>query len=76
VKGGRDARYTPQSQLRTFTARTAIPRSGGNAGQRLFGAGFAVREAVAADHDCNETCNLRNGAGEKTLDRVEARVEW
>ena len=50
-------------------------RSGGNAGQRLFCAGFAVREAVAADHDCNQTGNLRDGAGEKALDGVKARVE-
>jgi hypothetical protein len=34
-----------------------------------------VREAVAADHDCNGTCNLRDSAREKALDRVEARVE-
>ena len=50
-------------------------RSGGNASERLFCAGFAVREAVAADHDCNQTCNLRDGAGEKALDGVKAGVE-
>ena len=50
-------------------------RSGGNSGQRLFCTGFAVREAVAADHDCNQTCNLRNGAGEKALYCVKAGVE-
>ena len=50
-------------------------RSGGNASQRLFCAGFAMRESVAADHDCNQTCNLRDGAGEKALDGVKAGVE-
>ena len=50
-------------------------RSGGNASERLFCAGFAVREAVAADHDCNQTCNLRDRAGEKALDGVKAGIE-
>src|SRR6266705_3146706 len=50
-------------------------RTGSNAGERLFCTGFAVREAVAADHNCNQTCNLRNGASEKTLVGVEAGVE-
>ena len=50
-------------------------RSGGNASQRLFRAGFPVREAVAADHDCDQTCNLRNRAGEEALDRGKAGVE-
>ncbi len=50
-------------------------RSGGNASERLFSTGFAVRESVAADHDCNQTCNFRNGSGEEGLDRVKAGVE-
>ena len=50
-------------------------RSGGNAGQRLLCDGFAVGETVPADHDRNQTCNLRNGAGEKALYGVEAGVE-
>ncbi len=50
-------------------------RSGGNAGQRLLCAGFAVRESVAADHDRNQTCNLRDRAGEEALDGVKAGVE-
>jgi hypothetical protein len=41
----------------------------------FFCAGFAVGEAVAADHDCNQTCNLRNGSGEKALYGVKAGVE-
>src|SRR5271165_7212617 len=50
-------------------------RSGGNAGERLLCAGFAMGEPVAADHDCNQTCNLRNRAGEKALDGGKAGVE-
>jgi hypothetical protein len=50
-------------------------RSSGNASKCLFCAGFAVRESVAADHDCNQTGNLRDGAGEKGLYGVKARVE-
>jgi hypothetical protein len=50
-------------------------RSGGNSGECLFRTGFAVREAVAADHDRNQTCNLRNRAGEKALDGGKAGVE-
>ena len=50
-------------------------RPSGNAGERLFRAGFAMRESVAADHDCNQTGNLRDRAGEKALDGVKARVE-
>ena len=50
-------------------------RSGRNASERLLCAGFAVREAIAADDDCNQTCNLRNRACEKGLDGVKAGVE-
>ena len=50
-------------------------RSGGNPGERLLCAGFAVRESVAADHDGNQTCDLRNRAGEKALDGGKAGVE-
>jgi hypothetical protein len=50
-------------------------RTGGNTSKRLFCAGFAMRESVAADHDCDQTCNLRDGAGEKALDGVKSRVE-
>jgi hypothetical protein len=50
-------------------------RSSGNTSQRLFCAGFAVREAVATDHNCDQTCNLRNGVGEKALDGVKAGIE-
>ncbi len=32
-------------------------------------------EAIAADHDCNQTCNLRDSAGEKALDCVKPGVE-
>ena len=50
-------------------------RSSGDASKRLFCAGFAMRESVAADHDCNQTGNLCDSAGEKALDGVKARVE-
>ena len=50
-------------------------RSGGNSGERLLGAWFAVGEAVAADHDGDQTGNLGNGAGEKALDGGKAGVE-
>ena len=50
-------------------------RSGGNTSERLFCAGFAMREAVAADHDCYQTCNFRDRAGEKALDSVKAGIE-
>ncbi len=40
-----------------------------------FCAGFAMREAVAADYDCYQTCNLRDRPGEEALDGVEAGVE-
>jgi hypothetical protein len=56
------------SQLRTFTARTAIPVPAATPASGLFRTGFAVCEAVAADHDRNQACNLRDSAGEKALD--------
>jgi len=73
--GGWEERSTPQSQLTTFTASTVIPVFGGNPGQRVFGSGFAVREALATGHDRHPTCNLCNGAGEKALDGSKAGVE-
>ena len=50
-------------------------RSGGNSGKRFLCAWFAVREAVAADHDGNQTGNLGNGAGEQGLDGRKTGVE-
>jgi len=43
--------------------------------QAPFCAGFAMRESVAADHDCYETCNFRDRPGKKALDRVKAGIE-
>ena len=40
-----------------------------------FCTGFAVREAVASDHDRNQTGNLRNGTGEKVLDSSKTGVD-
>src|SRR6266436_7716921 len=50
-------------------------RSGSNTGECLFRTRFAVGEAVAADHYRNQTCNLRNRAGEKALDGGKAGIE-
>jgi len=41
--------------------------SGGDTGERLLRAGFTVGEAVAADDNGDQACNLRNGSGEKGL---------
>ena len=49
--------------------------SGRNAGERLLSAGFTMREAIAADHNCYKTCNFRDRSGEKGLDGVEAGIE-
>ena len=49
--------------------------SGGNAGERLLGAGFAMGETVAADDDSNQTGNLSDSAGEKALNGGKAGVE-
>jgi hypothetical protein len=48
----------------------------GNTSQRLLRTGFPVGEAVAADHDCYQTCNFRDRPGEKALDSVKAGIEW
>jgi hypothetical protein len=69
-----NASYTPQSQLRTFT-ENGNPGSGGDTGQGFLCARFPVSEAIAADHDGNETCDLRNRAREKALYGGKARVE-
>ena len=42
----------------------------------IGGYGFAVREAIAADDNGHQTCNLRDRAGQEGLDRVKAGVEW
>ena len=49
--------------------------SGGDAGKRLLRAGFAVRETVAPDDDCNQARDLGDGAGEQRLKRVETGIE-
>jgi len=50
-------------------------RSSGNASERLFRAGFAVRESVAADHDCDQTGDLRYSSREECLECGETCVE-
>ena len=42
---------------------------------RFFGARFAVRELVAANHDGNQACYLGNRAGEEGLHCGEAGIE-
>ena len=49
--------------------------SRGDSGECFLCTGFAMREAVAADHDCYKTCNFRDRSGEKGLDCVEAGIE-
>jgi hypothetical protein len=74
VKGGREGRYAPEP-TQDIHGENGNSCSGGHAGQRLFCAGFTVGETVSADHDCNQTCDLRNGSGEEGLDCVKAGVE-
>jgi len=65
--GARRALYAPEP-TQDIHCHNGNARTGGDAGERLFGAGFAVREAVPADHDRNQTCNPRDRAGKKALD--------
>ena len=51
------------------------PRAGCDAGQGLLSTRFAVRELVAADHDCDQTCHLGNRAGEERLHGGESGIE-
>lgn len=77
VRVGRNGKphYTPQSQLRTFTASTAMPVPAATPASAFFAPGSPVGKAVAADHDRHQTCNLCNGACEKALDSGKAGVE-
>ena len=68
------ALYAPEP-TQDIHSENSNARTGGNSGEGLFRTRFAVGEAIAADHDCNQTCNLRNGASEKGLDGVKAGVE-
>src|ERR1019366_7820098 len=68
------ALYSPEP-TQDIQSENGNAGSGGNAGQRLFCAGFTVGEAIAADDNGDQTSNLRNGAGEEGLDGVKAGVE-
>src|ERR1700722_11238692 len=50
-------------------------RSGGNTSERLFCAGLAVAEPVAADHNCDQTRHFRDSSSKETLDGSKAGVE-
>jgi hypothetical protein len=41
----------------------------------LLRAGFTVREAIAADHNRDQRCDLGNRAGEQVLDGCKSAVE-
>src|ERR1700677_451269 len=68
------ALYAPEP-TQDIHGENGNPGSGGSAGQRLLGTGFAVGEAVTADHDCHQACHLGNGPGKQGLDGGEAGVE-
>ncbi len=75
IEGGwEDALHAPEP-TQDIHRENGNARSGSNASQRLFRAGFAVREAVAADDDRDQTCNFRDRASEEALDGVKAGVE-
>jgi hypothetical protein len=67
--------YAPEPTQHIY-GKNGNARSCGNASKRLFCAWFAVREAVAADHDCDQTCNFRDRPCEEALDSVKAGIEW
>jgi len=69
------ALYTPEPTQDIYR-ENGNARSGGDTSERLFRAGFAMREAVAADNDCYQTRNFRDCPGEKALDSVKAGIEW
>src|SRR6266550_3543557 len=70
-----EMRHTPQSQLRTLGSENGNTRAGGYAGESFLCAGFAMCEAIAANHNRNQACHLRNGSGEEGLQRGEACVK-
>jgi transposase InsO family protein len=74
----RDAKIAlyPPEPTQDIHRENSNARSRGNSSERFFCAGFAVGETVAADHDCYQTCNLRDRSGEKALDSVKAGIEW
>ena len=49
--------------------------AGGDTGESLLCAGFSMRETVAANHNCNQAGDFRNGSGEEGLHGGEAGVE-
>ena len=51
------------------------PRAGCDAGQGLLSTRFAMRELVAADHDCDQTCHFGDRAGEERLHCGESGIE-
>jgi hypothetical protein len=75
VSGHRESALDAPEPTQDIHSKNRNTSSGGNAGERFLRPGFAVCEAVAADHDCNQTGNLRDGAGEKGLDGVKAGIE-
>ena len=72
---GSDGALNAPEPTQDIDGENSNARSGSNAGERLLCAWFAVGEAVAADHDRNQTGNLGNGAGEEALDGGKAGVE-
>lgn len=45
------------------------------AASAFFAPWLAVRESVAADHNCNQIRNLRDSASKEDLDGIKAGVE-
>jgi len=70
-----NSHYTPQSQLRTFTARTAMPVRGATPASAFFRTGFPVREAVAAITIATRLATFAIVPVKRLLDGVEAGVK-
>ena len=63
---GRNASYAPEP-TQDVGSENGNTRAGGYAGESFLCAGFAMCEAIAANHNRNQACHLRNGSGDPLL---------
>src|SRR4030081_3466949 len=71
---GRNASYAPEP-TQDVGSENGNTRAGGYAGESFLCAGVAMCEVIAANHNRNQACHLRNGSGEEGLQRGEPCVK-
>ena len=73
--GRRNARKINPRASQDIDCEDRDASAGSDTGECLLRTRFAVGEAIAANDNCDQRCDLGDGSSEKSLKGCEARIE-